>query len=232
MLKYIFAFIILTHGLIHFMGFAKAFGYGNITQLTKHISKPAGLLWLIIAFLFLVAVRLFLLKKETWPYIAITAVVISQILIITFWKDAKFGTITNVIVLLVAIAAWGSQHFESTFRNDLKSHLLKTNNIQTDLLTEADIQSLPFPVQKYLRYCGVVNKPKVKNIRLVFYGEMREKGKDWFTLKSVQYNFFDEPTRMFFLKAKMFGLTVPGYHNYQRATASMNIKLFGLLPMV
>ena len=232
MLKYIFAFIILIHGLIHFMGFAKAFGYGNITQLTKHISKPAALLWLIIAFLFLVAVLLFLLKKETWPYIAITAVVISQILIITVWKDAKFGTITNVIVLLVAIAAWGSQHFESTFRNDVKSHLLKTNNIQTDLLTEADIQSLPFPVQKYLRYCGVVNKPKVKNIRLVFYGEMREKGKDWFTLKSVQYNFFDEPTRMFFLKAKMFGLTVPGYHDYQRATASMNIKLFGLLPMV
>ena len=232
MLKYIFAFIILIHGLIHFMGFAKAFGYGNITQITKQISRPAGLLWLVIAILFLVAVLLFLLKKETWPYIAITAVVISQILIITVWKDAKFGTIANVIVLLVAIAAWGSQHFESTFRNDVKSHLLKTNNIQTDLLTEADIQSLPFPVQKYLRYCGVVNKPKVKNIRLVFYGEMREKGKDWFTLKSVQYNFFDEPTRLFFLKAKMFGLTVPGYHNYQRATASMNIKLFGLLPMV
>lgn len=137
-----------------------------------------------------------------------------------------------MIVLLVAIAAWGVQHFESTFRNDVKAHLLETSNIQTDLLTNADIQSLPLPVQKYLRYCNVVNKPKVKNIRVVFDGEMREKGKDWFTLTCVQYNFFDEPTRLFFLKAKMFGLTVPGYHDYQQATARMNIKLFGLLPMV
>ena len=44
MLKYTFAFIILVHGLIHLLGFAKAFGYGNITQLTKEISKPIGML--------------------------------------------------------------------------------------------------------------------------------------------------------------------------------------------
>ncbi len=43
MIKYFFAAIILIHGLIHCMGFAKAFGYGNITQLSKDISKPSGL---------------------------------------------------------------------------------------------------------------------------------------------------------------------------------------------
>ena len=232
MFRYFFAFMLLVHGLIHFMGFAKAYNYGNITQLTKYISKTNGSLWLFVAILFVMATVLFLLKNESWPYIAITAVVISQILIISNWGDAKFGSIANIIILLVAIASWGSQHFESTFRNDVKLHLLKASTIQADLLKEADLKNLPMPVQKYLRYCNVVNKPKVKNIRLVFDGEMREKGKDWFTLKSVQYNFFDEPTRLFFLKAKMFGLTVPGYHDYQQATARMNIKLFGLLPMV
>ena len=99
MLKYFFAFIMLIHGLIHFMGFAKAYNYGNITQLTKYISKPVGLLWLITAILFIVAVLLFLLKKESWPYIAIIAAVVSQILIITVWKDAKFGTIVNIIII-------------------------------------------------------------------------------------------------------------------------------------
>ena len=133
MLKYFFAFILFIHGLIHFTGFAKAYNYVNITQLTKYISKPAGVLWLITALLFIVAVLLFLLKKESWPYIAVIAAFISQILFIIVWKDAKFGSIANVIV---------------TFSKDVKSHLLKTSNIQTDLLTEADIQSLPFPVQK------------------------------------------------------------------------------------
>ena len=91
---------------------------------------------------------------------------------------------------------------------------------------------MPQPVQKYLRYVGVLNKPKVKNVRIVFDGEMRDKGKDWFKFRSVQYNFFDEPTRLFFMKAKMFGVTVPGYHNYHAATASMDIRLFGLFAVV
>lgn len=224
--------MMLIHGLIHFAGFAKAYGYGNLTGLTKYISKTTGLLWFFVAVLFVVAIVLFLLKKENWPYLAIIAIVISQILIITVWKDAKSGTIANVTILLAAVAAWGSQHFESTFRDDVISHLLKTRNTQAALLTEADMKDLPLPVQKYLRYCNVVNKPKVRNIRVVFDGELREKGKDWFTLRSVQYNFFDQPARLFFLKAKMYGLTVPGYHDYQQAKARMNIKLFGLLPMV
>ncbi len=232
MLKYLFAFILLIHGLIHFMGFAKAYNYGNVTQLTKVISKPNGLLWLLTAILFVVETLLFLLKKESWPYIATAAVVTSQILIITVWKDAKFGTIANVLVLLVAIAAFSSQYFESTFSKDVKSNLVKTNIDQTDLLTENDIQLLPLPVQKYLRYCNVLNKPKVKNIKVVFDGEMRDKGKDWFQFRSVQYNFFDEPTRLFFMKGKMYGTTVPGYHCYQNAAASMQIKLFGLFNVV
>ena len=124
--------------------------------------------------------------------VAIIAVVLSQILIIGSWRDAKFGSIANLIVLLVAIAAWAIQHFESQFRNDVRSHLQITKATPGDLLTEADIQSLPQPVQKYLKYSGVINRPRVKNIRIVFDGEMRSKGKDWFPFQSVQYNFFDD----------------------------------------
>jgi len=232
MLKYFFAFILLIHGLIHFLGFAKAYGYGNITQLTKYISKINGLGWFLVAILFVLATILFLLKKESWAYIAVAAAVISQILIITVWRDAKFGSIANVIAVLAAISAWSSQQFESTFIKDVKSHLLKTGTIQTNLLTEADIQFLPFPVQKYMRYCGVIDKPKVKNMRIVFDGEMRDKGKPFFKFNPVQYNFFDEPARLFFMKAKMYGTTVPGYHCYQNERATMQIKLLGLFNVV
>jgi hypothetical protein len=232
MLKYFFVTIMFIHGLIHFMGFVKAYNYGNITQLTKDISKTNGLLWFLIALIFVLATILFLLKKDSWPYFAFVAAIISQILIITVWKDAKFGTIPNVMVLLVAIVAFSSQYFESTFRNDVKLNLLKTSTSQIDLLTENDIQSLPLPVQKYLHFCNVINKPKVKNIKVVFDGEMRDKGKAWFKFRSVQYNFFDEPTRLFFMKGQMYGTIVPGYHRYQNEAASMQIKLFGLLNIV
>ena len=103
MFKYIIAVIILIHGLIHFMGFAKAFGYGNITQLGE-VSKPMGSLWLITAFLFIAVTILLLLKKDAWIITGIIAAVLSQLLIISAWKDAKFGTIANLILLITAIS--------------------------------------------------------------------------------------------------------------------------------
>jgi hypothetical protein len=102
MLKYIIAFIILLHGLIHFMGFAKAFGYGNISQLGE-VSKTSGAFWMITAFLFITATILLLLKKDSWMVVGIIAAIISQVLIISVWRDAKFGTIANVMVIVFAI---------------------------------------------------------------------------------------------------------------------------------
>lgn len=230
--KYLISFILLLHGLIHFMGFAKAFDYGNLQQLTKGISKSAGVLWLVAALLFIAAVVLYLLNKEAWLVPGILAVVLSQIVIVGFWKDAKYGTIANIIVCLVAFAGWAGFHFESQFRKDVKLHLQQTAPSATVLLTNADIQPLPGPVQKYLMYAGVVNQPIVKNARILFEGEMRDRGKNWFAFYSVQYNFFDDPARLFFMKARMFGVTVPGYHDYQSGIARMNVKLFGLFAVM
>jgi hypothetical protein len=55
MLKILFVALLFIHGLIHLLGFAKAFHLGNIQQLTHSISKPLGLLWALVAILFLVA---------------------------------------------------------------------------------------------------------------------------------------------------------------------------------
>ena len=106
MLKYLFAFILFIHGFIHMMGFAKAFGYGYITQLTKDISKHAGIIWFFASMLFIITGSAFLLKKDWWPVLALFAVVVSQIVIFISWEDAKFGTIANVIILVTAIITW------------------------------------------------------------------------------------------------------------------------------
>lgn len=231
MLKYLFAFIILMHGLIHFMGFAKAYGYGDMKQLTLPISKPAGSLWMLTAFLFTAAAVLFLLKKESWMWIAFPAILLSQLLISMVWKDAKWGTIANVILLVVAILSFTTWRFEQQFKGDVK-RLLQKKSSASALVTEADLQHLPQPVQRYLRYSGVVGKPVLYNMFVKFNGEMRSRGKDYFPFTSEQYNFFNEPTRLFFMKGKMFGITVPGYHRYENQKALMNIKLFGLIDIV
>ncbi len=231
-MRIFFFIVVITHALIHLLGFLKAFKLAKINQLTQNISKPMGILWLIALTLFLAAAIQLISNHDLWWITSLAAVILSQVLIILFWQDAKFGTIANIIVLLSVVAGYGFWGFENIFNNDVTVRLETSSKIEKNLLTEKDIEHLPLPVQKYLKYAGVINKEKVNNVKIVFDVEMREKGKDWFKATSVQYNFFDEPTRLFFMKAKMFGMTVPGYHRYVEVKATMDIRLFGLFPIV
>lgn len=105
MLRIIFIMLIVLHGLIHLMGFAKAFGLAEIQQLKLPISKTAGVLWLGAALLFLATSIDFYLMWKWWWVLALAGVVLSQILVIIYWKDAKFATIPNIIILIGALLA-------------------------------------------------------------------------------------------------------------------------------
>jgi predicted cobalt transporter CbtA len=232
MLRIVFILIVFMHGLTHFMGFAKAFHYGHITQLSKEISKPLGLLWMAAAILFMVSGVSLLAKKDNWWLPGVAAVLLSQALIFTSWQDARFGTIANVIVLIAGVLSWGSWNFAQSYEQDVSDNLALEKVVRETPVSEEDLQHLPLPVQRYLRYAGVLNKPKVYNYKICFEGQMRDKGKDWFPFVSEQYNFTTQPTRLFFMKAKMFGVTVPGYHAYKNGHAAMQVKFFGLIPVV
>jgi hypothetical protein len=60
--------------------------------------------------------------------------------------------------------------------------------LKSEVISEKDLELLPMPVQRYLRYTGVVNKPKVTSVRILFEGEMQSKDKDWFPFTTEQYN--------------------------------------------
>ena len=232
MLRILLAIFILFHGIIHFLGFAKAFSLIEIPQLQRSIAKTVGIFWLLALLLFLLTFALILAQKTGWIYPAFTGIVISQILIFSSWSDAKYGTIANVIILLTLVITYGMFQFEQHFKADVAADLEKSQMTEIEMVTESDIQHLPPIVQKYLRTCQVINQPKVKNFKVVMEGEMRSKGKDFFPFESIQYNSVKNFSRFFFMKGKMFGMTVPGYHKYVHGKASMNIRLFGMIPII
>jgi len=61
---------------------------------------------------------------------------------------------------------------------------------------------------------------------------MRDRGKDWFKFTSQQFNFLEDPARLFFMKAKVMGLPTHGYHSYKKDEAGMQVKVLSLLPVV
>ena len=223
-----FIFVIL-HGLIHLLGFVKAFGLSDVKQLTQNISKPFGLIWLLAFSFFVIAAILFALENSNWWLFGIIALVTSQILIIFSWQDAKFGTIANVIILIAVIIGYGTSGYYHKYQKDVKTGLHQKEYFQPTELTETDIQQLPEPVKKYIRFTGSIGKPKVNNFKMEFTGKIRKNEQsEWMPFTSEQYNFMETPTRLFFMKAVMKGLPVAGYHCFKNGDAYMDIRLFSL----
>jgi len=105
MLKIWFSLILIIHGLIHLIGFVKAYNYAEIKELKLPISKPLGIIWFSTCMLFIAAVIQLIFNIEYWWLTTVLATIFSQLLIILSWQDAKFGTLLNiVIILLVALS--------------------------------------------------------------------------------------------------------------------------------
>lgn len=230
MLRYLFAFLVLIHGLIHFMGFAKAFGYGNITQLTKDVSRAAGTFWFLTAILFIISAVLYLLKKDSWVFVCVVAVIISQGLIISAWKDARFGTIANIIIIAVAIPALGAIQFN---RNVGKENQALLKNISPDnntVITKEMLLHLPPVVQNWLIRSGVVGKERTRFVRLKQEGRMRtKKDSKWMSLDAVQYFTVDKPQFVWYASVRMMpGIYLNGFDKFKDGEGSMQIKILSL----
>jgi len=229
-MRAILLFFVIFHGLIHLLGFVKAFGFSDVEQLTQPISKPFGVIWLISFVLFAVVAVMFISRGSYWWLFGFLAVLISQVLIFYFWKDAKFGTVANVIILFAVVIGYGTWNFKRSYQNEVTSGLIQTASIPESVLSEADIQNLPLAVQNYLRYTGAVGKPKVKNFKVEFTGKIRkDEQSEWMPFTSEQYNFVDASTRLFFMNATMKYLQVLGFHCFKNGSAFMDIRLLSLI---
>lgn len=119
------------------------------------------------------------------------------------------------------------------FNNTVITSLEQTKITAPDIISETDLVHLPMIVQKYLRYVGVIGREKVHNMCVVLSGGIRSNpGESWMKLTSVQYNFFDNPVRVFYIKARKAGIPAIGLHIYKNEKASFIVKLLGLIKII
>jgi hypothetical protein len=232
MFRLFFIFVLLAHGLIHLLGFVKAFEIAEIKDLQIVISRQIGLWWLFACLLLITTSILYLIENQYWWLLGMIGALLSQILIMYFWNETRFGTIPNLLILIASLIGFANWNFEDTYVKDVKGGLQDTNIMNQELILEEDLQHLPLLVQDYLKYVGVLNKPRIENFKIVFEGEMRGKNQDWFRFTSEQYNFRAFPQRLFFMKAVVNGLPTYGYHSYKNGKANMLIKILSVFPVV
>lgn len=232
MVRWIFIIVVFVHALIHLMGFSKAFGFASFEQLTKPISKGAGVAWFAAAFLLLAAMFLLATARPYWWMVALPAAILSQILIFTVWHDARFGTLANAALLIAGVIAAGTWFFH---RQAAQHRLELQQNIQPlEAARDSSRTPLPTIVQTWLVRSGVFDRPRDRHVTLTQRGKMRTKPDGhWMAFSASQEFSIDPPAFVWQTEVNMMpGIFMLGEDRYHHGHGEMRITLLGLIPVV
>ncbi len=230
-----FLIIVLLHGLIHLLGFIKGFELKEVKELTLPISKPLGVVWLIATILFLAYGVLHVQHSKYVWILGLVAVIVSQVLIILFWKDAKFGTLPNIIILAVSIVSFGYYNFQNIIQQETALLLDKNVHKENRILYESDLTNLPEPVKNWLRNSGAIGKPFISSGKVSQIADLRMKPEqeNWLSATATQYTTIDNPAFIWFVDVKMNRfMHFQGRDKFEDGKGEMLIKLNSLFHIV
>jgi hypothetical protein len=176
MIRALFITLLFGHGLIHSVGFVNLFQKllkgQPIVELSQPTGRVVGVLWLCACLLFIAGAVLLLLHNQAFWWVLAIAVLFSQSLVIGYWQDARFGTIPNVLILVVVIFAAFDTKFNGMARREATA-LISDAAAATIEVSPAKVDELPSPVRQWLLYSNVVGKSSPTIIKLEQTGSMR-----------------------------------------------------------
>ena len=219
------------NGFFKSMDLKKLNQFSGITlfPVLESLSKFFGILWLVAALLFIVSAVQFFVNTDRWWIAGFAAIVISQFLIVIYWKDAWAGSIPNIIFLLVVIISYSNSSFNRIINEEVNRFY---SNIKEDnrIITKDMMKELPPAVQKWMERSGIIGKRNINSVRLKQKGRMISKpdGK-WMDVNAVQYFRTDEPGFVYKMEVDVAPLiSMTGRDKYEYGTGNMLIKILGL----
>lgn len=139
---------------------------------------------------------------------------------------------TNITILITIILFSGCTSLEPTFTAEVKHELADNHFDAAWKILPDSIANLPLPVQRYLQTCGYLGNPAMENARIEWKTANIKQSADgrWTPLECVQYNFVDNPCRIVYLNAALWGI-VPfdGRDKYQHDTGNMHIRVMNMI---
>ncbi len=186
----------VLHGMLHLIGFAQEWNTrfsDKAAELAANSSRLAGICWLAAALLFIAAALCYLFRRDWFWIPAAVALVLSQALILAYWSEAKYGTVINMVLLVIVAVSAAAMRFNRAAMRDVET-LLSKSGAKEILITAESIDSLPLNVQRWLLRSGVVDRKTPNAIRVVQKGELRTKpGGTWMPFEATEYFSVDPP---------------------------------------
>jgi hypothetical protein len=144
------------------------------------------------------------------------------------------GTILVLLTAIVSAAIVGRIMFNRSVDAEVDDLFQSVAAEESAVLTEADIEHLPEPVQRWLRYSNVIGREYPRTVRLTQEGEIRL-GPDqaWMPFTAEQYYTTDPPSFIWKIDTRMMSvLPISGRDRYVDGRGNMNIRVLSLIPVV
>jgi hypothetical protein len=142
--------------------------------------------------------------------------------------------ITNLSFYMVPQSAFKKgKSVQSEFIRKVKDEILKQPPGYEEILTDKEIEHLPLPVRKYIKYSGAIGRDKPQNVQIEFEAKMVSKpGAAHMNATSVQYNFYRSFTRIFMMKADKMFIPFRALHVYCEQEATFVVRVANLFNVV
>ncbi|NUN10778.1 MAG: hypothetical protein HUU54_16505 [Ignavibacteriaceae bacterium] len=142
-------------------------------------------------------------------------------------------TILLVFLTLTILVLVGCKSKQKEFVSEVKNEFRAQETSTLKIITEEDLINLPEAVRKYIKNCGAVGKPRPYNMYIEFETELLQNpGAEPFRSVSLQYNFFGEPARFFYMRASKMMIPVDALHVYKNKKATFVVRAASLFNVV
>lgn len=134
--------------------------------------------------------------------------------------------------LLACAALAGCASLQRQYGDEVRAEIAKHPPEKPSAISETDIASLPAPLQRYFRRCGLVGRPRMANARVVWSEAnlRRKRGASWMPMACRQFNSVAEPSRIVLMNARLAGfLPFEGRDKFQDGHGNMRIRLLKIL---
>ena len=146
------------------------------------------------------------------------------------WIVALLGV---VLVAVVGVLLLGLRNFDRQVRQETGALLGNAQSQSDDVITEADLADLPAPVQRYLRYAGVVGKRPIQNARVMQRGGFRTaQDQPWMPFTAEETYTTDPPGFIWQARMSLFSLPILVVRDHYRdGEGRILAKIGGLATM-
>ena len=132
-----------------------------------------------------------------------------------------------IIIFLVVSFAISYVTFGRRVTGEVRELFEEAKETGPEVVSEKDLEGLPEPVQKYLRYTQIIGKERIRSVRLKQKGSIRTSQKQgWMPFSAHQYYTTDDPAFVWHANVKLFYLPLmKARDRFYKGKGNMLIKL-------